>query len=48
MLSDFGCNINCIDENNNNLLQVAALYSNNVVLDYLAKNSSFDIYHRNS
>jgi len=33
-----GANFNCVDTYDNNLLHVAALYSNNKILDYLAKN----------
>lgn len=43
-----GCDINKKDDNNNNLLQIAAIHGNNIVLDYLAKNTSLDFYHRNN
>tara|TARA_B110000285_G_scaffold233275_1_gene306558 strand:- start:1876 stop:3093 length:1218 start_codon:yes stop_codon:yes gene_type:complete len=43
-----GANFNCKDEYDNNLLHVAALYSNNKILDYLAKNLKLDLFARNS
>ena len=41
-------NHNVKDEEGNNLLHLAALNSNNKILDYLAKNLQINIFERNS
>lgn len=43
-----GANCNCKDEYQNNLLHIAALYNNNKLLDYLAKNLTLDPFARNT
>ena len=43
-----GADFNCTDEYDNNLLHVAALYGNNKILDYLAKNLKLDLFARNN
>ena len=42
-----GADHTCKDEQDNNLLHIAAYYGNNRVLDYFAKNHKFDLFARN-
>ena len=43
-----GAQVNTLDHEGNTPLHICAIFSNNAALDYLIKNTSIDIFVRNS